>query len=390
MARSLFAATTRRIAVGLDRAFAGASLVPRGPSALGHEDRVQALDWVERFYDRPEYFAEHSAFFPRPDPIEPELRRVRGFGSQGEVLDLRWPSAFEPLWSEQKIIEQLEAAGVGKHATAPGIRPGHFDRSGSVRDKYLGARGNRTAAARWFRHLDGPRPCAVLLHGFMGGAYALEERIWPVRKLFDGGMDVVLTVLPFHGSRRDERRGLRPPLFPSGDPRFTIEGLRQLVLDHRALFDYLERRGCPALGVMGMSLGGYASALLATLEMRLQFAVLFIPLAAIDEFAHEHGRMLGSAVEQRGQADALRRAQRVVSPLARPSQVPPERVVVIAGEHDRVTGLAHSRLLADHFGVQPVMFAGGHLLQLGRTKAFEPVFAMLERARLYRPSGTRA
>jgi acetyl esterase/lipase len=165
--------------------------------------------------------------------------------------------------------------------------------------------------------------------------------------------------------------------------------MRQVVHDHRALLAYLERGGAQSFGVMGMSLGGYASALLATLERRLQFAVLFIPLAAIDEFAHQHGRMLGSAEEQRAQADALGRAQRVVSPLARPSLLSAERVIVIEGEHDMVTGPAHSRPLAEHFGVAPVVFGGGHLLQLGRGGAFAPVFEMLERAGLYGTPSSR-
>ncbi|MFI5307600.1 MAG: alpha/beta fold hydrolase [Polyangiales bacterium] len=379
MVRSLFRGTARQLASGIDRAFARSSLAPRGPADIGPEDRMQALGLIERFYGRPEHFSVDSAFFTRPEPIEPKLHRVRGIGKGGEVLDLRWPSGFEPLWSDVALTALV---GESLSSTPLGAR---VDRSGSLRDKYLGARGNRTAAARWFRHHGEPRPCIVLLHGFMGGAFALEERVFPVRKLFAGGLDVLLFVLPFHGVRRDERRGLRPPLFPSGDPRFTIEGMRQLVHDHRALLDYLERGGAPSFGVMGMSLGGYACALLATLEPRLRFAVLFIPLAAIDEFAHQHGRMLGSAEEQRAQADALGRAQRVVSPLARPSLLPAAGVIVIEGEHDMVTGPAHSRPLAEHFGVTPVSFGGGHLLQLGRGGAFAPVFEMLERAGLYGP-----
>ncbi len=385
MPRSLFRATTRELALRLDRAFTGTALAPRGPTALGHDERLQALALIERFYDRPEYLADPSSFFGRADPIEPEIQRVRGLGRDGEVLELRWPSAFEPLWTDQALGDLLAGDAGGPPRAHP-----PFDRSGSLRDKYLAARANRTAMARWFRHTGPPRPCAVMLHGFMGGTLVLEERLWPVRRLFAGGMDVVLSVLPFHGARRDQRRGLRPPAFPSGDPRFTIEGMRQLVRDHQALFHYLERRGAPALGVMGMSLGGYAAALLATLDARLRFAVLFVPLASIDAFAHEHGRMLGSAAEQRAQAEALRRAQRVISPLARPSKVAPGNVIVIAGEHDAVTGLAHSRPLAEHFGVEVTSFAGGHLLQLGRARAFEPVFELLARSGLYTPRAAGA
>jgi hypothetical protein len=209
-----------------------------------------------------------------------------------------------------------------------------------------------------------------------------------VRKLFAGGMDVVLSALPFHGSRRDERRGLRAPAFPSSDPRFTIEGFRQTVFDQRALFDYLERRGVSALGVMGTSLGGYASALLATLEPRLRFALLFIPLGSLEQFYSDHGAIPGDPHQQHDLITRLRRAHRVVNPCARPLLVPRQQVAIVAGELDRVTGLTHSRLLADHFGVEVQTFAGGHVLQLGRTQALEPAFELLIRAGLLeRPWG---
>jgi pimeloyl-ACP methyl ester carboxylesterase len=54
--------------------------------------------------------------------------------------------------------------------------------------------------------------------------------------------------------------------------------------------------------------------------------------------------------------------------------------VAIAGELDRVTGMAHAEALARHLRADLHRFEGGHLLQLGRGKAFAHVLAMLERA----------
>lgn len=383
MARSLLSATAQRIAEGLDRAFTNATVSPSRPNrARDHAQLLGSLELVARFYDRPEHYPPGTSFFPRQDAIDPVVRHVRTFGRDGDVLDLRWPSEFEPLWSDEALAGLLAE-------TPPGQTPlesrsdFRFDRRRSLREKYMAVEPNRIAAARWFRHRHGARSCAVLLHGYMGGAFPIEERMFPVRKLFAGGMDVVLTCLPFHGTRRDERRGLRAPAFPSSDPRFTIESFRQLVMDHRALFDHLERHGCDKFGVMGTSLGGFSSALLATLEPRLKFAVLFIPLGSLEQFYFDHGAIPGDAEQQAELRRVLGRAQQVVSPCARPALVSSARVRVIAGEMDRVTGLAHSRLLAEHFGVEPDTFAGGHVLQLGRTQALEPAFEMLEHAHLF-------
>ena len=113
--------------------------------------------------------------------------------------------------------------------------------------------------------------------------------------------------------------------------------------------------------------------------------MLFIALGSIGDFAHGHGAIPGELDEQRELHALLARAQRVVSPTARASLVPAERIVVIAGELDRVTGLAHSQLLAQHFGVGVHTFPGGHVLQLGRTQGFAPAFEMLAQSGFYTP-----
>ncbi len=388
--------------MGVDRAFAGTALNPpralrRKSSAegLGHVQRMLGLNAMAAFYNRPEFGPPRSALLPKPAAIEPTIKRVRTLGkanggknSVGEVLDLTWPSAFTPLWSEAAVNAHFDAMPASELARI-GLVNGQtiskvmqeigLDKSGPLIDKYMLAKRNQTAHARWLRHADGPRPCAVLLHGYMAGAYALEERVWPAQRMFESGLDVVISVLPFHGARRSEARGIRPPAFPSSDPRFTIEGLRQLASDHEALFDYLLDGRVSSLGVMGMSLGGYSAALLATLDARLQFGVFVIPLAAIEDFAHTHGRFTGSVEEQHAQRGAMSLAQSLVSPLGRPSLIPADRTIVLAGESDWVTGIAHANRISAHFATETNTFEGGHLLQFGLSRAFAPVWSMLQR-----------
>lgn len=386
--------TAARVAKGMDLAFAGTALNPprvirRRSSAegLGPAQRLRGLSAIAGFYNRPEFHSRENALFPRPHAISPSTKRVRALAKTGAVLDLTWQSGFTPLWTHDAVAErfslmspaELEPLAIGDRTIAEVTAEIGLDKSGQLFDKYMRARRNQHAHARWFRHLDGPRPCVVLLHGYMGGAYVLEERVWPVRQLFDSGMDVVISVLPFHGPRRSEARGLRPPAFPSSDPRFTIEGLRQLIRDHTALFDYLLAGRVSSLGLMGMSLGGYGAALLATLDHRLSFTVLVIPLAAIEDFALSHGRFTGNAQEQEAQRAAMNAAQWTVSPFCRPALVTGSRVMVLAGESDFVTGLQHAQQLGTHFDTELTTFEGGHLWQFGRSRAFEPVWKMLER-----------
>ncbi len=315
--------------------------------SLGHAERLLALRDITALYDRPEHYDPASDFFPVPEPVTPRLERVRALRG-GEVVDAYWPSAFAVHCAD-------------------------------VAERYLGYAENRVAAARLFLHRGRPRPAVLLLHGYRAGQWAVEERVWPIEWLFDKGLDVVLPVLPFHAVRAP-RGG---PVFPGSDPRITNEGFRQSVFDLRALAGHLLARGAPGFGAMGMSLGGYSTSLLATVEDRLSFAVPMIPLASIAHLARSLGRFTGDAGEQRAQFEGLEAAHRAVSPLARPSRVDPGRVLVLAAEGDRITPIDHARWLADHFGAPLHVFPGGHILQFGRADAFRAVGRMLGRLGLF-------
>ena len=126
-----------------------------------------------------------------------------------------------------------------------------------------------------------------------------------------------------------------------------------------------------------MSLGGYSSALLCTIDPRIRFGVFHMPLASIAEFASRTGRMVGTESQQREQATALDLVYRPVSPFARASRLPEQRAIVVAGQADLITGVGHAERLAEHFSAQSSTFTGGHILSLGRDAAFDPVWQML-------------
>jgi pimeloyl-ACP methyl ester carboxylesterase len=302
---------------------------------LGHAQRLEALAQVRDVYGAPRLWAEPDAFFTPPAPLAPRLEMVRE-GRGVSVVDASWPSNFEPY------LEPFRA-------------------------KYLAHENNRTAYARLFL-APRPRPAVVLIHGYLAGQWGIEERAWPLGWLSHLGFDAAIVLLPFHALRaRTDRRA--PPPFPGADPRFTIEGFRQAMLDVRGLVRWLRARGAPSVGVMGMSLGGYTTSLLATVEKNLAFAVPIIPLASVADFARDQGR-LGASHEAPEQHRALDSATQIVSPFARPSLLPGERVLVLAAEGDRITPIAHAERLARHFDAKLVRFAGGHLLQFGRRDAF--------------------
>jgi pimeloyl-ACP methyl ester carboxylesterase len=314
--------------------------------ALPHAERIEKLAVVRAMYGAPELLSDREAFFPLPPVMRPRVRHVRALAWGGECVEASWESTSEP-------------------------------HEPSVRERYRAHVANRIAHARVYGAKAGSgRPAVIVVHGYLSGQWAVEERAWPIRWLNTRGLDVAVTVLPFHGVRGTAGKGAPP--FPGADPRFTNEGFRQAVADLRVLLALLRERGAPRVGIMGMSLGGYTTALMATLEPDLAFAVPLIPLASLADFARDQGR-LGRGPQMLEQHAALEAANLVVSPFARPSLVPPERVLVVGAEADRITPVAHAERIAAHLGVPLTRVGGGHLLQVWRREAFRALRGMLQR-----------
>lgn len=344
-AQSLAAATVDRLVhkVALSR---GAASRQRSPAeSLGPTERVRVLEQIASFYDA----REHELF---PAPAAPHFERSETRLSDGGVrIDLAWPSAHRSL--------------------EPAARP-RIDED---------ARNRRAVARLYLGHgaAKGPRPAVILIHGYLGGQMVFEERAFSVPFLRERGLDVALAVLPFHAERGPAGKlGVGRPRFPSSDPRLTIEGFRQAMLDLRTLVQHLYDHDATAVGAMGMSLGGYSSALLSTVEPRLSFVVPMIPLASIADFAAADDRYVGTFSQKREQHEALERAHRAISPLARPVLVPPKGRLVIGARADRITPPQHAEKLAAHLGSELVWLHGSHLVQLGRRQAFARMMRMLE------------
>ncbi|MFO0684017.1 MAG: hypothetical protein U0234_18335 [Sandaracinus sp.] len=318
-----------------------ASRARSSAESLGPRERARRLRDITALYDRTEHFVRPESFFGEPPAPTFQRAKVRPMPN-GEVIDLAWPSERPPIVAE-------------------------------LADKLYGVRANRLAQARWFRHRAPGRPVIVLVHGYLGGVHAIEERAWPIADFVSRGLDVVLFVLPLHGPRGNSRR----PPFPGSDPRMTVEGFRQAIYDLGGLVRGLRAEGARHVGAMGMSLGGYTSALAATTLPDLSFAAPFVPLASVADFARDDGRFVGTEEDQDEQHRLLENACAVVSPLARSPRTPRENILVLGCERDRITPIRHAEKLATHFGAELVRMPGGHLVQIGRGEGFRSLLAML-------------
>ena len=326
-------------------------LAHRGPRAAMEpldDRRAQLVELAAAYRDRT--LGVPSRFFPSPD--EPAVRVTPlGDGPLGtQTVDLSYPSDYQPF---------LPAA----------------------RDLHLRATQNLTAHARWWTSGRG-RPTIVLLHGWGGGNHWVTERAFGTAYWLRHGYDVAAFVLPYHGARAPGTGAMRSgALFPSINPMRTNEAFGQAIYDLRGLSKFLRGRGASAVGAFGMSLGGYTTALWASVagpgdDGGIDFAAAMIPAVSMASLMWRHGEQ--TAARQRADRagiteDLLADAFAVHTPTTRPPRVPVAARFVIAGKGDRITPPDQAEALAAHWGVGVRWFDGGHLAQLGRGDAIRDV-----------------
>lgn len=230
-------------------------------------------------------------------------------------------------------------------------------------ERWLRYEANRTAHARLLEHPGETRPWLVCVPGYRMGQTTVDfaglHSRWLHRSL---GLNVAIPILPFHGPRAHGRRG--GDGFLTGDFMDTIHAQAQAVWDTRRLIRWLRLRGAPRIGVYGVSLGGYTTALIASLESDLRCAIAGIPAADFVRLitAHVPGFLLAGARRLGFALDEIERLLRVISPLALTPRVPHRHRYLYAGLADGLASPDHARDLWLHWG-RPRMawYPGGHV-----------------------------
>jgi dienelactone hydrolase len=246
------------------------------------------------------------------------------------------------------------------------------------RDLWLRGEKNRTAHAWALRHADPARPWLVCIHGYQMGDALIDFAAFEAERLHRAyGMNLLFPVLPLHGPRKEGRRSGDGYL--AGEPLDTVHAVAQAMWDLRRLLSWIRGQGATKVGVHGLSLGGFHTALLACLDEDLACAIPGIPLADVTRVVWRHGPALRIRHFERNGVvhEEVSEVLRVVSPLALEPRVPHDRRYLYAAVADRLVPADQVYDLWRHWGEPEIVwYQGGHV-----TFRFHPeVRRMVDRA----------
>lgn len=223
---------------------------------------------------------------------------------------------------------------------------------------------NRGMHAWVFQHAGPPRPWLMGIHGYRMGLPFMDFSLFDIEYLHRRlGLNLVLPILPLHGPRRAFKRSGSG--FLDGNIVDMLHAETQAAWDLRRVLAWLRKhQSAPAVGVMGFSLGGYNTALLAGLDGDLACAIAGIPLTDMGGAVWRHMPELQRRQLQ-AQGLGLAQIQRVltpVSPLALPPLVAPERRYIFAATGDQLVPTDQPQRLWTHWEEPEICwYHGSHL-----------------------------
>ncbi len=303
-------------------------------------DRTRALFAREGLLEQPEAYHVEP-----PELKDPEIRpkEIRG----QRIEQLRFESGYAP----------------------PEGEPG--------RERWLAYEPCRDGWATVLRHPGPPRPWLIATNGYRMGHQRIDVALF--RRFFvRNGLNVLIPVLPLHGPRRVSWHSGTG--FLGIDMVDTLHAEAQAIWDLRRLLSWIRLQEAPAVGAFGLSLGGYTTALFASVADGLACAIAGIPLTDIPRMLRRHGaaHQIQYAIHRGLDFERAAEMMRVVSPLTLRPRVPREGRLIFSGNADRLVPPDQVRDLWRHWDEPEIVwYAGSHLSFNGERAVWSAVDRML-------------
>lgn len=288
------------------------------------------------------------------------------------------PAGLRRLSECEAAAEQLSALGIDDahrepaplrvrsvHGRrVPGLGPGlayermTFEHDPALPETLEAFGGPARAVVHLCRHLDGPRPWLIWVHG--AGQGGPEDLLLSrIGRIHHGlGFNVALPIQPGHGSRRGQW-----PRYPDTDPLGNVAGMMRAVSEVRAVVQWV-RPQATALVIAGVSMGTPVAALVSHLEREVDALALYTPILGLNAMIARHLGRWGTSRDgyrQLLESSVVRQLTSVIDPLRVDPAPPPHNRLIVGAWHDRMAMREPAIALHERIGGELYWYDGGHV-----------------------------
>jgi hypothetical protein len=283
------------------------------------------------------------------------------FEESGWMDDPRGYHQKPPTLDKVKWKKSVSGGVNFEHMT---FESGYVPRMGEAgRARWLGYLKNHTSHNWVLRHHGPQKPWLILIHGYRMGTPFIDFKAFRSQSIHeDKGLNILHYVMPLHGPRKigpTSGDGLLSPGYVN-----AIHTEAQAMYELRQIIAWLRKEGAPQIGVHGISLGGFTTALLASLEGNLACAIAGIPAVELVKAARRLGRrnLLYFFDNLNMPWDEIEKMARVISPTAMKVKVPKKRLYIYAGVLDRLIRPGEPLGLWEHWDRPAIeWYQGNHM-----------------------------
>ena len=226
---------------------------------------------------------------------------------------------------------------------------------------------NNTVHCEYYRPLEAKGeaakkyPGVIVLH-ILGGDFALSRLF--CTSLASRGVAALFVKLPYYGPRRQPGVSIR---MISQDPRQTVRGMTQAVLDIRRAVAWLGQQDeidAKQLGIFGISLGGITASLAATAEPRLTKICPLLAggdIAAIAWESPQMAKVRKRWIQQGGTRETLVELMKTIDPVTYGKNVHGRKILMLNARNDKVIPRECTDALWHSFGEPEIIwYDAGH------------------------------
>ncbi|WP_026587206.1 alpha/beta hydrolase [Bacillus sp. NSP9.1] len=197
------------------------------------------------------------------------------------------------------------------------------------------------------------KPNVIFVHGWRMDSYDRIKKIFHHRVMNDLGWNMYYFPLPYHIEREPDYSLYSGELMISANLDRTVESTRQAVVDLRGLIHWIKENKTGPVVIVGVSLGGWITNLMAALESQIDVmvSIFYANRLSYSIWNTIPGQFIREELEQHGVTykDVVR-YWNITDPSQATPKINKENILLISAKHDQYIHLEDADDLWESWG----------------------------------------